>query len=185
MRGAATGGGGKGIYLGDECSSTGDKIYNTEDYAFECGGNNQVIAGYANGCARAASYGAFIAGSNVHFDDTIILTSGTSKSYGIASDLSNIRIRGGRIDKGFYKGTGLTDVVIKDVSGYDTENSGNSTGTGAEQTIAHGLEATPNRVILWNIEDGANPYQSTAADATNIYITAVVDKDYGWEALVR
>ena len=67
---------------------------------------------------------------------------------------------------------------------YTTENSGNSTGTGAQQLIAHGLAATPTKVILWNIEDGANPYQSAAADGTNIKITAVINQDYGWEAEV-
>ena len=66
--------------------------------------------------------------------------------------------------------------------GYTTENSGTSTGTGAQQTIAHGLATTPTKVILWNIENGANPYQSAAADATNIYITAVDTLDYGWQA---
>ena len=59
--------------------------------------------------------------------------------------------------------------------------AGNSTGTGAQQTIAHGLNVIPTRVILWNIEDGANPYQSAAADDTKIYITAVSGKDYGWK----
>jgi len=61
-------------------------------------------------------------------------------------------------------------------------NSGKSTGTGAEQTIAHGLAITPSHVIFSNIEDGANPYQSSAADATNIYVTAVVNQDYMWKA---
>ena len=50
--------------------------------------------------------------------------------------------------------------------------------------IAHGLGKTPTKVVLWNIEDGANPYQSAAADGTNIKITAVINQDYGWEAEV-
>lgn len=62
------------------------------------------------------------------------------------------------------------------------ENSGTSTGTGAQQTIAHGLATTPDRVFLSNEDDGANPYQSASADATNIYITAVDTKKYQWKA---
>ena len=74
--------------------------------------------------------------------------------------------------------------IIKDNIGYINQNFGTSTGTGAQQTIAHGLAKTPTKVILWNIEDGANPYQSAAADGTNIKITAVINQDYGWEAEV-
>ena len=77
-----------------------------------------------------------------------------------------------------------SDMVVKNNPGFTTENSGTSTGTGAQQTIAHGLASTPTKVILWNIEDGANPHQSAVADATNIYITAVINQDYGWEAEV-
>lgn len=65
-----------------------------------------------------------------------------------------------------------------------SENMGTSTGTGAQQTIAHGLGKTPVYVFLSNIEDGANAYQSAAADGTNIYITAVNGKDYSWSAFI-
>lgn len=71
--------------------------------------------------------------------------------------------------------------VIKNNKNYLNENSGLSTGTGAQQTIAHGLVGTPNRVYLSNSGSGANPYQSAAADATNIYITAVAAA-YVWKA---
>lgn len=74
------------------------------------------------------------------------------------------------------------NTVIRDNKGYVTENSGTSTGTGAEQTIAHGLTGAPNRVFLSNEDDGANPYQGSAADATNIYITAMNQKKYHWKA---
>ena len=85
-------------------------------------------------------------------------------------------------DKGiFVMGSNL---VIKDNIGYTTKNSGSSTGTGAQQPMAHGLAATPTKVILWNIEDGANPYQSAAAGETNIYVLAVINQDWGWEAEV-
>lgn len=65
-----------------------------------------------------------------------------------------------------------------------SENMGTSTGTGSQQTIAHGLGTTPTFVFISTIEDAANAYQSAAADATNIYITAVSGKDYAWAAYV-
>jgi len=72
--------------------------------------------------------------------------------------------------------------IVRNNIGYVTENSGTATGTGAQQTIPHGLSFTPTKgdIILWNIDDGANPYHSAAPDATNIYITAVNGKDWGW-----
>jgi hypothetical protein len=79
---------------------------------------------------------------------------------------------------------GLTPTVWKyDGSTSETilsTNAGSTTGTGAEQTIAHGLSDTPLYVWFTDIEDGANAYQSSAADATNIYVTAVEGKDYAW-----
>jgi len=72
--------------------------------------------------------------------------------------------------------------VVDDNDGCYTKKSGEATGTGAQQTIAHGLHVTPNRVQVSNLDDGANPYQSAAVDATNIYITAVDTKKYLWKA---
>ena len=63
-----------------------------------------------------------------------------------------------------------------------TAGSGASTGTGVQQTIAHGLSYTPTtaQIMLWDIENGASPYHSAAPDATNIYVTAVLNQDWGW-----
>lgn len=75
--------------------------------------------------------------------------------------------------------------IIESNSGYATTKSGTSTGTGAQQTIAHGLAAAPTRVLLSeSTTGGALAYQSAAADATNIYITATNTKTYQWEAKV-
>lgn len=55
------------------------------------------------------------------------------------------------------------------------------TGTGGQQTIAHGLIATPSakKILLCEATTGlAVPYQSAAADATNIYVTATNAKTY-------
>jgi len=76
----------------------------------------------------------------------------------------------------------ITSIANVKLTGLRTENDGTSEGTGAQQTIAHGMAITPNRISFSNIDDGANPYQSAAADATNIYVTAVNGLDYLWKA---
>jgi hypothetical protein len=76
----------------------------------------------------------------------------------------------------------VNDVEVENCLGYVTKNSGSSTGTGAQQTIPHGLSFTPTtaQIALWDIEVGANPYHSAAPDANNIYVTAVLNQDWGW-----
>jgi len=61
--------------------------------------------------------------------------------------------------------------------------SGTGTGSGAEQTIAHGCDFTPTKaqVCVSNIDDGANPYVSSNPNATSIFVTAVSTKVYRWE----
>lgn len=72
---------------------------------------------------------------------------------------------------------------LKFNSGFITNNIGSSSGTGAEQTIAHGLAGTPTNVILSNGDAISNPYQSSAADATNIYVTADNGETWYWSAI--
>lgn len=70
------------------------------------------------------------------------------------------------------------------VGDYITRNSGNSTGTGAQQTLAHGCNFTPtaSQVFLSERTTGdALPKQTAAPNDTNIYITAVLNKDYNWK----
>lgn len=68
----------------------------------------------------------------------------------------------------------------------DTVNHGTSVGTGAQQTIAHNLPGTPTRVVLTEYNTGgALPYESAAADAVNIYVTAVLGNTYRWKASIE
>jgi len=62
--------------------------------------------------------------------------------------------------------------------GFYTQNYGNSTGTGSEQTIAHGLSGIPILVLL--SPTTTNAYESTVATGSNIYITADNTEDYYW-----
>ncbi|MDQ7798528.1 MAG: hypothetical protein RDU76_06255 [Candidatus Edwardsbacteria bacterium] len=63
-----------------------------------------------------------------------------------------------------------------------------STGTGAQQTIAHGLTEAPTVVLITATSALAAaadaPYMSAAADATNIYITAGSGINYNWVAIL-
>jgi hypothetical protein len=64
-------------------------------------------------------------------------------------------------------------------------NSSASSGTGAEQTIAHGLAATPNRVYLTPSASGITVInENKAADITNIYPIVTSGKAYYWKAEV-
>lgn len=62
-------------------------------------------------------------------------------------------------------------------------NSDSSTGTGSEQTIAHGLVAAPSNVVIVPTETGAT-VSAVWADATNIYCTVTAGKAYNWSAEV-
>jgi hypothetical protein len=68
-------------------------------------------------------------------------------------------------------------------TGGGTQSKGHSTGTGAQQTIAHGLIYEPDWDDVFLSErssGGALAYQSAEPDATNIYVTATDEKDYNW-----
>lgn len=64
-----------------------------------------------------------------------------------------------------------------------TEKSGSSTGTGSEQTIAHGLVSTPTKVAIVPTETGAT-VSAVWADGTNIYATVTNGKAFNWSAEV-
>ncbi len=71
---------------------------------------------------------------------------------------------------------------LKNNTGYLTENSGLSIGTGVQQTIPHGLATIPTRqqIALTSGSSTANPYHSAAPDATNIYVTATNNQPWYW-----
>lgn len=76
-----------------------------------------------------------------------------------------------------------SDAYVRNNSGYVTEASGSSTGTGSEQTIAHGLVAAPSKVAIVPTETGAT-VSAVWADGTNIYCTVTTGKAYNWSAEV-
>lgn len=75
-----------------------------------------------------------------------------------------------------------SNLILKYNPGFKTENSGISIGTGAQQTVVHGLSITPNRqqISLTPGSATASPYHSADPDATNIYITAALNQPWYW-----
>jgi len=155
---------------GDDCLTLDTANYNRFiDTFLLSGGNDGVVLSGT---------------SNVNYFSGLIVESmaGYGVSYNVAGQtnyLHNYYMSGNvtgdfEATAGTLKRTNLEELP--------TVSRGLSTGTGAQQTIAHGLQATPTYVWFGNIEDGANPYQSAAADAVNIYVTAVNLKDYAWKA---
>lgn len=88
----------------------------------------------------------------------------------------------GFLTKGILGGDPTCKIGVNNVGGPIWRNSGNSQGTGVQQSILHGLSDTPNRVRPISVEDGANARMTAISDATYIYITAESGKDYTWEA---
>lgn len=64
------------------------------------------------------------------------------------------------------------------VIGCHLTSSGSSTGTGAMQTIAHGLGAVPSVVVVYAPTTGE--LLGAVADATNIYPTMALNLAYNW-----
>jgi hypothetical protein len=94
-------------------------------------------------------------------------------------------LQGNHAEQFHWDNTAGNNNLISNNKGYATMNSGTDTGIGSEQTISHSLSATPTIVLLSNIDEGANPYQSSPADVNNIHITASNGKKYQWVTMVR
>jgi len=175
----------------------GNIIHNTVGSGISLAGDREIVA--LNQVDTPAPAGIRLDNSN----DTLISENFVkgSASYGIYVAVDNNRIRllnNSLFDKPItihadsadtvimdnYVPQGISDsgsgTVIKRNTGYVTENNGTSTGTGAEQTIPHGLAGTPTMVILWPAT--ATPTESSPADATNIYVTADNTEAWSWKA---
>jgi len=65
-----------------------------------------------------------------------------------------------------------------------TVTSGSGIGTGSEQTVPHSLGAIPRVIAITCQHATAYTYESTAADATNLYITASSSAPYDWYCIL-
>lgn len=198
--------GGYGIYDGSGYYTDNwfyaNEIYNNGAYGIRAfGGSTKIFSGRIS---TNTGYGIYVNGywCTIHDVDISSNTNGILVGGGgdflilygnqIKNHTTGLNFNAGCLNAqayGNYFDNNTTDVVnngtncrVHHNQGYITENKGSSTGTGAQQTIAHGLSYTPTAadIILWNIENGANPYHSAAPDATNIFVTAVINQDWGW-----
>jgi hypothetical protein len=75
----------------------------------------------------------------------------------------------------------LRQILAEIEAGLYMRTTGTSTGTGAEQTIPHGLGALPKMVDVFGT--GSNGIiAAKRADTTNIYLTVPAGETYVWVA---
>jgi hypothetical protein len=125
-------------------------------------------------------------GSLIAYDDQTPKTQYWGITFG--ASVTNFLLKGGNITGNTDTVNGYTTAkgVMEHVVGFLTINHGESTGTGAQQTIPHGLGATPTWVRFWDYSgtDEADVDLLAASDAVNIYPRATNGKNYLWEAYI-
>jgi hypothetical protein len=117
-----------------------------------------------------------------HFNATNARRCITKDGYGNWNIHDNYMAEGGADAKMVSGATKAAADKVHHNNGFVTENSGQSTGTGSQQTIAHGLGFTPtwDQIALINAGVSANAYHAAIPDATNIYVTAVLGQSWAW-----
>ncbi len=140
-----------------------------------------LTGGYKNIVSHNSFYGCATAIQDTNTSDTI-----SDNSFNSCTTDLNVNGANNIIHDNLFE-----DAVIiigsqkaRNNIGYKTESSGAFIGTGSQKIIPHGLAKTPSIIILSNKDDGADPFQSAPADATNIYIIAATGKGYVWKAEV-
>jgi hypothetical protein len=177
-------GGTRAIYtIGNRVVVKGNVVRNQTEYGIAISGgatySGGVVAGNSVNAAVSVD-GILINMLRVIVQGNIVMGPATHKSICEGADGDYNVFVENIVDYLMYR-VGANSILARN-QGYVTENSGTSTGTGAQQTIPHGLSATPDRVQLTDLSSGANVYQSAAPNGTNIYVTAVSGKDYMWSA---
>lgn len=146
--------------------------------------NSQEGVGSNRGIALADSSGITILGNRC-FDDQgaktqregIFLTGTSNYCVIIGNDVRGNQTAGMSL-------VGANNIVRNNL-GWITENTGTSTGTGAEETIAHGCDATPTKITITPTVTGATVtdlYQQAGAD--HFHVTVTLNKTYNWKAEV-
>jgi len=173
---------GYGVYASGGAAQIWDnEISSNGEYGIRCGGywqqvNNNHLSGNNHGivCSGGGDY-AVLTG-NIIKDNVV-------NGVWLSAGANNTQVK-----DNYFNGNGTdvldsgTDSNIKDNLGYVTENSAVSLGTGAQQTIAHGLSFTPVWQDIGVFSDNATgtAFQTAAPDANNIYVTATADSRWHW-----
>jgi hypothetical protein len=163
-----------GMFTGNGTSSYG--IYtetSNENVLIE---NNHLFGTYGTRAISATGNYTKILNNYIENDDIWV-----------RSGAENTEVIGNTVLNGTIVDDGTNSLVIG-YNGYVTESQGNTTGTGAQQTIAHGCALAPGRddimLTAWGNSTWA-PYLSSAPSSTNIYITAPNGMPYGWQVRIR
>lgn len=143
--------------------------------------NGEKLANTYDGIEIYQSIGNIIQ-NNIIYDDHTPKT----QRYGISevylSDYNTIMGNDVRDNLAAIRFVGANSKISYNI-GFVTENKGNSTGTGTQQTIAHNFndDLIPNNVSVIPTETGAT-VTDVWADATNIYCTVTSGKAFKWSA---
>jgi len=140
--------------------------------------NTEDVSGYS-GIAIQESDGVIISNVSAMDDQT-----SPTQVYGIRVYATATKYK---IQSCQFSGNKVSPILLasKDgkINGCDpTENSGSSTGTGSEQTIAHGLVSAPTKAYIYIPSTGE--MVGVASDATNIYPNVPAAVAYNWHAEV-
>lgn len=179
-----------GVFLDTGCDYskiTHNYFYDNKTYGTYINSPFVTIAGnhYANNDNRAIclwqnANDALIVDNT--FDDgtdqDYVIQTKTTATWPVRVMVRDNNFTGGALVSVWYNAIN-SDITVRDNIGYVTENKGSSTGTGAEQTIAHGLVGTPTYIN----HTGTGTYSiSSPSDSTNIYLTVTGGADYNWFA---
>jgi len=138
-----------------------------------------------------------IRGTNIILNDNIFSESspqGLQFGVYLYDDCDKVQIIGNQLNMSVpgplclienYRTGTATNIIVSNNLGYRTENHGSSVGTGAQQTIAHGLADRPTIIIITGDTTDVNGLQSAAPTNVNMYITADNGEAYHWQALAR
>jgi hypothetical protein len=170
---------GHGIALSEHCTAIANICKNN--------GTDPAFAGYFR-AGMLCTVPNIVAIGNKLIDDQTVPT----QQYGI-SNWDGLGVGGqyGKFELNIFSGNVVAPFYLNtDVGnkfrlneGYNTENSGSSTGTGSEQTIAHGLAAIPTGCKAWiRYPISATVYaeKEVDMDATNIYPKVKTGLAYDW-----
>lgn len=162
-----------------------------ESNANECLITNCIIYNLGkSGISGDSKYAILVKGNNTSVSNNILKAGNSTKMKGILITTSgdNSKIYDNQLIGGFQNNVKLLDqgadnTIIEDNIGYITEARGSSVGTGANQTIAHGMKVKPNVIHLMGNNTNANCYCSGNPDTTNIYVTCDAGEAFNWYAV--
>lgn len=135
-------------------------------------GSTKIVA--LNSCQDVHFFGPLIGGGGEKFEAVSSLVKAYGGRWGLVLYDDNQHSAYNDIYlNSLHAGSSAVPLGKSLINSKPVRNSGTSLGTGAEQTIAHGLGFTPSidQISVSSDNLTASAVQTTAPDATNIYVT--------------